>query len=199
MSTATFDAITPAEANARLGNEPSTFLLDVRSPAEFESVHATPATNLPLDQLDAEGFVSSLDSTVQTVYVICKSGGRSSKACEQLIKYAPEGVRIVNVTGGTDAWDAAGLPVARGRQTMSIDRQVRIVAGSLVVLGAALSYFHPAFVGLSAFIGAGLVFAGVTDTCGMAEVLARMPWNQAPKQTPQQAANAAAASCNTGG
>ncbi len=72
-----------------------------------------------------------------------------------------------------------GLPVARGPKAVSLERQVRIAAGSLVLLGAALGAFvHPAFVGLSAFVGAGLLFAGVTDTCGMGMALARMPWNR---------------------
>jgi rhodanese-related sulfurtransferase len=85
----------------------------------------------------------------------------------------------VSVDGGTQAWEAAGLPIVRGQKTISLERQVRIAAGSLVVLGAVLGYFvHPYFIGLSAFVGAGLVFAGVTDTCGMGMLLARMPWNK---------------------
>ena len=87
---------------------------------------------------------------------------------------------MVNVEGGTLACEQAGLPVERGRKTMSLERQVRITAGSLVVIGTVLGRFvHPGFYGLSAFVGAGLVFAGVTDTCGMGMLLARMPWNQA--------------------
>ena len=73
----------------------------------------------------------------------------------------------------------SGLPVVRGKKAISLERQVRIAAGLLVLLGAVLGWLvHPAFVGLSAFVGAGLVFAGVTDTCGMGMLLARMPWNQ---------------------
>lgn len=73
----------------------------------------------------------------------------------------------------------AGLPVTRGKKSMSLERQVRIAAGSLVLLGAGLGWWvHPAFVALSAFVGAGLVFAGLTDTCGMGMLIARMPWNQ---------------------
>ena len=87
---------------------------------------------------------------------------------------------MVNVDGGTNAWVEAGLPVERGKQTISLERQVRIAAGLLVLTGAALAFFvHPYLIGLSAFVGAGLVFAGVTDTCGMGLLLARMPWNRA--------------------
>jgi hypothetical protein len=72
-----------------------------------------------------------------------------------------------------------GLPVVRGKKTISLERQVRIAAGLLVLIGSLLGWLvHPVFIGLSAFVGAGLVFAGVTDTCGMGLMLARMPWNQ---------------------
>jgi rhodanese-related sulfurtransferase len=85
----------------------------------------------------------------------------------------------VNVEGGTLAWEAAGLPVVRGQKVISLERQVRIVAGFLVLVGALLAMtVHPYFAGLSAFVGAGLMFAGITDTCGMGMLLARMPWNQ---------------------
>jgi hypothetical protein len=83
------------------------------------------------------------------------------------------------VEGGTLACVEAGIPVVRRRKAISLERQVRIVAGLLVFLGAILGGFvHPAFIGLSAFVGAGLVFAGITDTCGMGMILPRMPWNQ---------------------
>ena len=81
--------------------------------------------------------------------------------------------------GGTLAWDAAGLPVVRGKKTILLERQVRIAAGFLVLVGAVLALVvHPYFVGLSAFVGAGLMFAGITDSCGMGMLLAKMPWNR---------------------
>ena len=108
--------------------------------------------------------------------MICKSGGRGRQACEQLI--AAGFSNVVNVDGGTQAWDAAGLPVMRGKKAISLERQVRIAAGSLVLTGAVLSQLvHPWWIGLSGFVGAGLIFAGITDTCGMGLLLARMPWN----------------------
>ena len=113
----------------------------------------------------------------EPLYVICKSGGRSRQACEKFIKAGF--TNVVNVEGGTTACIEAGLPVVRGKKAISLERQVRIAAGSLVLLGAIGSYaFHPALIWLSAFVGAGLVFAGITDTCGMGMLLARMPWNQ---------------------
>jgi len=86
---------------------------------------------------------------------------------------------VVNIEGGTLACVEAGLSVVRGKKSISLERQVRIAAGLLVLSGAVLGWLvHPAFIGLSAFVGAGLVFAGVTDTCGMGLMLARMPWNR---------------------
>jgi len=153
-------------------------LLDVRTPAEFREAHVDFALNAPLERLDPQAIASALSPPGdRQVYVICQSGGRSKRACDQL---AGAGLTAVNVVGGMQAWIEAGLPVVRGQKAVSLERQVRIAAGSLVLIGSALGYFvHPYFIGLSAFIGAGLVFAGVTDTCGMGMLLARMPWNQA--------------------
>ena len=152
-------------------------LIDVRTPAEYREIHAEGAELAPLDRLDPKGLVASSNGSAnETIYVICKSGSRARQACEQFL--AAGIANIVSVEGGTAAWEQAGLPVVRGKKTMSLERQVRNAAGSLVVIGAALSLFHPWWIGLSAFIGAGLVFAGVTDTCGMGMMLARMPWNQ---------------------
>jgi rhodanese-related sulfurtransferase len=153
-------------------------LVDVRTPAEFGEVHATAARNLPLDELRGDALRQLVDAAAKTpVYLICKSGGRSQKACEKLA--AAGATQIASVEGGTDAWVAAGLPILRGKKTMALERQVRIAAGSLVLAGVILALtVHLWFIGLSAFIGAGLVFSGVTDTCGMGMVLARMPWNR---------------------
>ena len=105
------------------------------------------------------------------------AGRGAAKACEKFV--AAGFTNVVNVEGGVLAWEQAGLPVVRGKKAMSLERQVRIAAGSLVVLGSALGFFvHPYFMAVPAFVGAGLVFAGVTDTCGMGMMLARMPWNQ---------------------
>jgi len=153
-------------------------LIDVRTPKEFEEVHLVAASNWPLDKLDpAEMMKLRNGSTGDPLYVVCRSGSRSRQACEKLV--AAGLTNVITIDGGTLACIEAGLPVVRGAKMMSLERQVRIVAGSLVLIGAVLGYFvHPWFIGLSAFIGAGLVFAGITDTCGMGMLLARMPWNQ---------------------
>lgn len=151
-------------------------LIDVRTPVEYREVHADIARNIPLDRLDGADLTAGKSASAP-LYVICRSGGRGKQACDKL--QAVGFTNVVNVEGGTQAWEQAGLPVVRGKKAISLERQVRIAAGSLVVLGSALGAFvHPYFIGLAAFVGAGLVFAGITDTCGMGMLLARMPWNQ---------------------
>lgn len=168
-----------AQALAELRKEgaPVT-LIDVRTPIEYQEVHVAEATNIPLDRLDPAAVMQSRNgSKDDPLYLICRSGSRGRQACEKFL--AAGFTNIVNVEGGTLACVESGLPVVRGRKMMSLERQVRIAAGSLLVLGAALGWLvHPAFIGLSAFVGAGLVFAGITDTCGMGMMLAKMPWNR---------------------
>ena len=135
------------------------------------------ARNVPLDRLDAAKLAAARNATTQPLNVICRSGSRGKQACQTLHDAGCK--NVIHVEGGTKAWEEAGLPVVRGRQAISLERQVRVAAGALVLVGALLGYFvHAYWIGLSAFVGAGLVFAGVTDACGMAVALARMPWNR---------------------
>jgi rhodanese-related sulfurtransferase len=152
--------------------------LDVRTPGEFERGHAVGAQPMPLDQLNAETAASAHRSTDGNLYVICQSGARAAIACKRL---GEAGItRVFSVEGGTEAWERYGLPVLRGtRSVISLERQVRIGAGLLVLLGLVLAWaFHPWFAAISAFVGAGLVLAGVTDYCGMGMLLGKMPWNR---------------------
>jgi rhodanese-related sulfurtransferase len=186
MTQATLATISPTEFQElrKAGKTPE--LIDVRTPIEFQGVHAEGARNVPLDRLDPAQILQGRQSD-EPVYVICQSGGRGRKACE-LFQSAGH-PNVVNVEGGTSAWLSASLPVVRGKKAMSLERQIRIAAGSLVLLGVALGFLvHPYLFGLSAFVGAGLVFAGVTDTCGMGMLLARMPWNQVAAGSAQQCA-----------
>jgi rhodanese-related sulfurtransferase len=170
--------IPPFDLDKLLALQPGLQVLDVRSPAEFAGAHALRARNVPLDCLNPrELYGKGLLSGDEPVYFLCQSGGRAKKAAE---KFAGEGFdHGVVVEGGTAAWIEAGLPVERGTVTvMSLERQVRIAAGSLVLTGLLLAWFvRPAFACLSAFVGAGLVFAGITDFCGMGLLLAKLPWN----------------------
>jgi rhodanese-related sulfurtransferase len=169
--------ISPKQLAEMVQNGRKVELVDVRTPVEFREVHVTFARNVPLDRLDPHQVTAGRSPDGEPLYVICRSGSRGKQACEKI--QAAGFQNVVNVEGGTMAWAEAGLPVVRGKKTMSLERQVRIAAGALVFLGSVLGAFvHPYWIGLSAFVGAGLVFAGITDTCGMGMLIAKMPWNQ---------------------
>lgn len=172
--------ITPSELAARRDRGEAIELIDVRTPVEFQEVRAPLAHNMPLHSLDPAAIIRSRgDRHEQPLYLICKSGSRGRQACEKFITAGF--TNVVNVEGGTSAWVASGLPVIRGTARMSLERQVRIAAGALVLLGTILGAFvSPYLLGIAAFVGAGLMFAGITDTCGMGLMLARMPWNRTP-------------------
>jgi rhodanese-related sulfurtransferase len=155
-------------------------LIDVRTPGEFREVHASFARNVPLGSLDPQAVMQARNgASEKPLYVICQRGNRSKKACQQFLDAGF--TNVVNVDGGTQAWSEAGRPVNRGKKGMSLERQVRIAVGFLVFLGATLGFFvHPYFIGISAFVGVGLMFAGVTDFGGMGLLLAKMPWNRGP-------------------
>jgi len=169
------DRISPAELARKQADGDSLAIIDVRTPMEFGEVHVPHAINLPLDHISVDA-VRELSNSAP-VYVICKSGHRASKACEQLLN-APR-LQVKLVDGGTDGWIAAGLDVVRGKKVMSLERQVRLTAGLLVFIGTLLGFFlHAAWLALPALMGAGLAFAAITDSCAMGMFLARMPWNR---------------------
>jgi rhodanese-related sulfurtransferase len=154
-------------------------LIDVRTPMEFQEVRAVTARNIPLDKLDPHSVMKDRDGAAdQPVYVICKGGTRGGKAQQ---KFVDAGfTNVLNVEGGTEAWVAAGLPVVRGKKVMSLERQVRIAAGFIVLAGAvaAIVTDNVYLAGIPAFVGAGLMLAGITDSCAMGMMIAKMPWNQ---------------------
>jgi rhodanese-related sulfurtransferase len=172
--------LTPAELSAALAATPGLTVIDVRSPAEYAAVHAVPARNLPLPDvsLTAVAGIAGHGDLAAPVYLLCQTGRRAVAAADKLASLGFQ--KPVVVTGGTEAWVAAGLPAVHGgKKVICIERQVRIGAGALVVTGVLLSQFvHPNFVWLSGFVGAGLVFAGVTDFCGMGILLSKAPWNR---------------------
>jgi len=171
MSTHTIKASTLAEIIAGGGT-----VIDVRTPGEFKSAHVIGATLQPLDQLDAATYCQS-EGTDTPVYILCQSGKRASIAAKQLT--AAGHVQAIVVEGGTLAAIDAGLEIAYGKGAISIERQVRIAAGLLVLSGTLAGVFlHSAFLIVPGFVGAGLAFAGLTDSCGMAMVLGKCPWNQ---------------------
>lgn len=151
-------------------------VIDVRSPAEYRSEHVIGAELHPLDQLDAATF-SAQHGPDTPVYLLCQSGKRASAAATKLTSTGLENVYVVE--GGTNAAIDAGVAIERGKGSISIERQVRIGAGTLVVAGCVGGLLiHPGLFALPIFVGCGLIFAGVTDICGMGAVLAKMPWNR---------------------
>ena len=170
--------ISPADLAKLLETHPDAPVLDVRTPGEFKSVHVPQARNLPLDHLNPDNLIASGLARETPVYLLCAGGRRASQAADEL-RLAGFRHPIV-VEGGTTAWEQAGLPVTRSAGgVISLERQIRIAAGSLVVVGVLLAWFvAPAFILLSAFVGAGLVFSGITDWCGLGLLLAKLPWNR---------------------
>lgn len=167
--------VTPEELNKLLHDEDTDeILIDVCTPAEYKGGHISEAKNIPLAQV---GEVAGKLKGIGTVYVNCGSGARSKQACDILSEH---GVKVVNVEGGLSAWLKEGLEVKKtGRGTIPIIRQVMITAGSLVLLGVILGDFvSPYWYLLSGFIGAGLLFSGISGHCTMSNILSRMPWNR---------------------
>lgn len=151
-------------------------LIDVREPAEYASEHIEGARSVPLATVSSKLLQ---DSKAEHIVFQCQSGRRSQNACEIIAKENPS-ADVWNMEGGLNAWKEAGLPTHKGeRRIIPLDRQVQITAGLLVLAGALLSYFvNIHFIWLSAFVGAGLFQAGITGWCGLAKLMAIMPWNQ---------------------
>jgi rhodanese-related sulfurtransferase len=169
----------PLVRGPEIGARPDAYLLiDVRTPGEFREGHISNSVNVPRGDVGRFAPTLKVRAAGRDVVLVCRTGKRATAALEQLSK---EGLRNCQVLdGGIIAWAAEGLPVTHGGKAMSIERQVRIVAGALVALGTGLGAFlHPLFLLISGFVGMGLVVAGITDTCAMGLLLARMPWNRA--------------------
>jgi rhodanese-related sulfurtransferase len=156
-------------------------VLDVRSVAEYRAGHIPGAQLIPIDLLSAEAVAQTFKrpslGREETLYITCHAGPRAQQAAERL-----QGAGYRNVTlieGGTQRWEQLGLPVERCGRALSLERQVQIAIGSLLVIKVLLGFsVHELFFALTAFIGAGLIVAGATRWCGMAKLIARMPWNR---------------------
>ena len=149
-------------------------LIDVRSPSEFAAGHIPGAINIPMDQIE-----SRLDdlSSAMPIVLICQMGKRARMTAGLL---EPCGLKISILDGGTNAWIQAGLPLVQNSKTRwSLERQVRLAAGLIVLTASALALLlNTHWLFLAAFVGAGLTFASLTDFCPMAELLQRLPWNK---------------------
>jgi rhodanese-related sulfurtransferase len=170
--------ITPNALSSLREKNEAPALLDVRTPAEHAQIHVPGVHLVPLDRLDATELEGVAGFSKQTpVFILCHSGGRAKQAAEKLSRAGYQDCVVVE--GGTSAWAASGLPVVRGTsKVIALERQVRIAAGAMVLSGVMLSQFvNPAFIWLAGFVGGGLIFAGITDWCGMGILISKMPWN----------------------
>jgi glyoxylase-like metal-dependent hydrolase (beta-lactamase superfamily II)/rhodanese-related sulfurtransferase len=155
-----------------LGSPQPPLVVDVRLPAEYRAVHLEPSQLLPLDELARRRGELAQE---REIVLVCRTGARARLAATELA-----GFRTRVLEGGLVAWQEAGHPVVQGKAHVSLERQVRIAAGALAGVGGVLAVaVNPWFGLLPAFVGAGLVYAGITDTCGMTMVLAKLPYNRA--------------------
>ena len=157
--------------------DPRTRILDVRTTAEFESVHIPGSFNVPLDQLaEHVDQVAELD---HPVVLVCLSGNRAAQAQQKLNAAGKTNLRVLE--GGVGAWQTAGGEVVKGDEKWSLDRQVRGVAGSMVLAAILASLKFPKARFLAGGIGFGLAFSAITTTCAMGMMLAKLPYNRGPK------------------
>ena len=155
--------------------DPALHILDVRTPGEYETGHIEGSYNVPLDLLGEH--VADLAALDHPVVLVCQSGARATRAMDRLVDAGKSNLRLLQ--GGMNAWTAAGGDVRRTEvDRWSLERQVRLVAGAIVLIAVVVSIFVPAVRFLAGAVGAGLVFAAVTDTCTMGMLLAKLPYNR---------------------
>ncbi|MFM9106963.1 MAG: rhodanese-like domain-containing protein [Chloroflexota bacterium] len=174
MSTVNLPTVVTAGELA--GVQQSVTILDVRTPAEFESEHIPGSFNVPLDQLPH--YAATLRDTVnRPVVLVCRSSARARQADKTLQGTGFDGLHVLS--GGIASWEAENQPLVRGAQKWDMFRQVRLVAGSLVLAFTLLALFvNPAFTWGAAAVGFGLVFSAVTNSCMMAIMLGKLPYNR---------------------
>jgi rhodanese-related sulfurtransferase len=172
MANATFDT---AAVRRLLDDGADVRVIDVRTGGEFETAHIPGSYNVPLDTL-GEHREEIRRHVSETVVLVCQSGNRASQAERKLAEIGMSNVHVLE--GGIAAWQAGGGPVNRGRQRWSLERQVRLVAGLIVLLAVTASAAVPPLKWLAGFVGAGLTFAAVSNTCAMGTVLGKLPYNR---------------------
>ena len=170
------DVLEADEVRRLRRHDPAVRIVDVRTGGEFEAVHIPGALNVPLDTLRERAL--DLADVEHPVVLVCASGSRAAAARGHLAEAGTPRLHLLR--GGMDAWQAAGGEVVRGgTQRWAMERQVRLVAGSLVLTGIVGSLVAPRLRFLAGAVGAGLTFSAVSNTCAMANVLGRLPYNRA--------------------
>ena len=169
------EMISPHDALSLLKRDPQAKILDVRSAFEFSQMHIEPSVNIPIDMLSAK--INELSKSKQSYIVLCHTGNRAAMAADMLMQSGIHAVKVIE--GGIVHWQDERLPVIKGEGGISLERQVRLIAGSLVLLGIIMSWqLHWAFICIPLFVSCGLVYAGLTDTCLMGELLMKLPYNK---------------------
>ena len=176
-----FPQVSPMALSHRLKSDAHVTLLDVRSPAEYRSGHIPGASLAPLDELKGQDLSDLTNGAGlradNPIYLTCQAGVRADQAAKVLHEAGLAHLTLVQ--GGTEAWQKAGLPVKRCGSALSVERQVQIAVGSLLILKVVFGFtVHELFFVAGAVIGTGLITAGLTRWCGMARLIARMPWNR---------------------
>jgi rhodanese-related sulfurtransferase len=176
--TQTENSVTAQELQRRMAAGQAACLLDVRTPGEYAAAHVPGTKLIPLDELNVAAFCRERNGDCSPVYVLCQSGGRARRAIERLERAGVHG--CVLVEGGTQAWIDAGLPVNRGQsRVLPLMRQVQIIVGFRSAVGGLLALtVNKLFAIIPLVVGSGLLFAGLTGFCGLALLLAKMPWNK---------------------
>ncbi|MFA5155918.1 MAG: MBL fold metallo-hydrolase [Candidatus Omnitrophota bacterium] len=172
---ASLEMISAAAAQELAAKDSKVKFLDVRSAFEFAEAHIKDSINAPLDILSAK--ISELSSTGNSYIVLCRTGNRSPMAADMLIQSGLHGTKVME--GGMTSWQKARLPVIKGEGGISLERQIRIIAGSVVLLGISLCWLlHWAFIFIPIFVSCGLLYSGITDNCLMAKLLMQLPYNK---------------------
>jgi glyoxylase-like metal-dependent hydrolase (beta-lactamase superfamily II)/rhodanese-related sulfurtransferase len=169
------EMISPRDAESLLKQDQQVKILDVRSALEFSQTHIEPSINIPIDMISAK--IGELSQSKQKYLVLCHSGTRAAMAADMLLQSGIHTVKVIE--GGIAHWEKEKLPVIKGQGGISLERQVRIIAGSLVLLGIIMAALvHWVFIFISVFVCCGLIYAGLTDNCLMGMLLMKLPYNK---------------------
>ena len=169
------EMVSPSQAQEIVKKDSQVKFLDVRSPLEFSQAHIKDSINIPIDVISTK--IDELSADAKRYIVFCRTGNRSPMAADILIQSGINGVKVMD--GGITEWQKKRLPVIKGKTVVSLERQVRGVAGSLVLSGMMLSWWiNPAFISISIFVCCGLIFSAITDSCLMGMLLLKLPYNK---------------------
>lgn len=172
---AALEMISPKHAFEQVSKDPKVKFLDVRSPLEYNEIHIKDSINIPMDMISSK--VKELSQSDETYIVLCHTGNRSPMAADMLLQSGMRSVKVME--GGMLRWEKEKLSTIKGESAISLERQVRVIAGSLMLLGIILAWLaHPAFIFISVWVACGLVFAGLTNNCLMGILLMKLPYNR---------------------